>query len=126
MTRLAREYVLPAPSQDEGLSYLDKNGNLARYEATAGPAVVDLAGEEEIEHDYGVIVKAPNPWNPRSTVVVLYGASTHGTAAAAEYFVGQRQWLRRGRFTALVGVDVRAGYNGKPVLCDMHRLNPRR
>lgn len=85
----------------------------------------DLTRDGQITRDYGVIVKAPNPWNSKATVILLFGASTHGTAAAATYFVEKRRWRRPKHFTALVQVDVTGGYNGEPTLCALHALKER-
>jgi hypothetical protein len=127
MNALSARYILPVPSPQEGLSWINEEGGRPKlYEADGGPTDGDLSRDDRIERDYGVIVKAPNPWNPKAAVIVLYGASTHGTAAAASYFVERNVSDRPEHFTALVAVDVTGGYNGEPTLLGLHPLQARK
>ncbi len=123
MNKLSTLYELPPPSPGEELSWIDREGaRPTSYEATGG---THLTSDDQVERDYGVMVKAPNPWNPKSTVIVLFGASTHGTAAAAAYFVGQRRWARPDHFAALVEVNVAGGYTGEAILRELRPLEKR-
>jgi hypothetical protein len=126
MNALSTRYVLPVPTPQEGLSWITREGGRPKlYEAEGGPEDGDLSRDDRIVRDYGVIVKAPNPWNPKASVIVLYGASTHGTAAAARYFVTRKPTSQPMHFTALVTVDVTSGYNGEPALLGLHPLQAR-
>jgi hypothetical protein len=126
MNALSQRYDLPVPSPREGLLWVaEEHRRPLLYEAEGGPAT-EQAGplrDDTIRRDYGVIVKAPNPWNPKATVVVIYGASTHRTAAAADFFVSRRRWRRPQHFTALVVVEVTGGYGGEPRLHTMRPLS---
>ncbi len=126
MNALAVRYGLPVPTPAEGLSWIHKMGERPKlYEAEGARTERDVIRDDQIEHDYGVVVKAPNPWNPKTTVIVLYGASTHGTAAAANYFVKRRPGKRPEYFTALVEVNVTGGHNGEPTLLGLYPLKER-
>ena len=125
MNALSMRYVVAAPSPQEGLAWIKRGEGLELYEPEGGREGDHVTRNDRIERDYGVIVKAPSPWNPDATVVLLYGASTYGTAAAASYFVEQRRLRRPTHFTALIRVDVTGGYNGKPTLCALQALERR-
>jgi hypothetical protein len=125
MNALSARYILPVPSPEEGLTWIAQGEEPKLYEAEGGPDDGDPTRDDRIERDYGVIVKAPNPWNPEATVIVIYGASTHGTAAAASYFVDQVSLVRPKHFTALVQADVKSGYVGEPTLFGLQRLQVR-
>jgi len=45
------------------------------------------AADGTISRDLGLIIRAPNPFNPSSRVVLLIGWSTYGTLAAARWLV---------------------------------------
>jgi hypothetical protein len=75
MNALSKRYVLAAPTREEGLAWIPKDRTQPKlYEARAGGMDGDLDGQ--ITRDYGVIVRAPNPWNSKATVILLFGAST--------------------------------------------------
>lgn len=130
LRELSDRYVLASPSRDDWLTWVADDGSERRYHAqgatTERYADGSLIREDEIRCDYGLVVKAPNPWNPRATVIVLAGASTHGTAAAASFFVSQRRWRRPKYFTALVRVGVAGGHCGKPECVKLRALRRRR
>ncbi len=71
--------------------------------------------------DYGLVIRAPNPFGTGSTVIVLAGASTYGAVAAARYFVEQCKF-RRGWFAAVVCSQVRDEYVYPPAIVRIERL----
>jgi alkanesulfonate monooxygenase SsuD/methylene tetrahydromethanopterin reductase-like flavin-dependent oxidoreductase (luciferase family) len=75
----------------------------------------------EVVKDYGMLLRARSPYNRGRTVVVLAGASTFGTAAAARYFVEQCAFTR-GDFAAVVTADVRNTHVLVPTLVTMMSL----
>ena len=77
--------------------------------------------EGEVVRDYGIVLRAVSPYRPDRTVVILAGASTFGTAAAARYFVESCTFVR-GNFAAIVSAVVRDAYVLAPVLVEMMRL----
>jgi hypothetical protein len=46
------------------------------------------AKDEMVYHDYGYVVRAPNPFAAGKRVVVVAGSHTYGTVAAARWLVG--------------------------------------
>jgi hypothetical protein len=73
--------------------------------------------------DYGLVVRARSPYHRRRTVVLLAGASTFGTAAAARHFV-ERCTFVRGDFAAIVCAEVRDAHVLTPSVVHFLRLPP--
>lgn len=71
--------------------------------------------DDGVVMDYGFVVRARNPFNSHRRVVVIAGASTYGTAAAARYFVERCLW-RQGDFFAVVSAPVRQRHVTEPRL----------
>lgn len=71
-----------------------------------------LISEGHVRHDYGLVLRCPNPFNRVRTAVVFSGSHTYGTTAAARWYVESRQSPRKlGRhFVALVACKVRSGH----------------
>jgi hypothetical protein len=78
----------------------------------------------EVVKDYGLVLRARSPYRDKRTVIVLAGASTFGTVAAARYFV-ERCAFTRGDFAAIVCADVRNAYVLVPTLVEMMGLTRR-
>jgi hypothetical protein len=78
--------------------------------------------------DYGVIVKAPNPFNPEKTVILLAGSFGHGTHGAAtvlasEYLLNQISIAAEGKsFEAIVHTDVVNDWPQTPTLIQVYPL----
>lgn len=73
----------------------------------------------EVVRDFGLIVRAKNPFRPSRTVVILAGSHTYGTIAAARFFceeLGSPLKPRPRSFAALVEAPVRNGYPSSPTL----------
>ena len=71
-----------------------------------------------LDHDHGLVVRMPNPWSPRYTLVLFAGSHTFGVTAAARFFVEQVRPYGAGyrsSFVAVVRSQVR----------DTHVLAPR-
>lgn len=131
LNELSRRFELRGSSHEDWLAWVDDDGQKLCYEAEGqsyekkDPDTGELTNDREIRHDFGLIVKAPNPWNPKSTVIVFAGASTYGTTAAANFFVSQRRWSRPKHFEALVEVGVAAGHSGEPECLHLESLKRR-
>ena len=76
------------------------------WPALSSPLYEAETRDGTVVKDYGMIVRARSPYQPRRTVVVLAGASTFGTAAAARHFV-ERCAFVSGDFAAIVCAEVR-------------------
>jgi hypothetical protein len=110
--RSLREKGVPAPHSDESrLSWPALTATIFEAETIDG----------EVVKDYGMLLRARSPYNRGRTVVVLAGASTFGTAAAARYFVEQCAFTR-GNFAAIVTADVRNTHVLVPSLVAMMPL----
>jgi hypothetical protein len=79
--------------------------------------------------DFGLVVRAPNPYDSGRSVVLLSGASTFGTEAAARWYVGRsdgarsplwKEFAQSTRyFAALVQVDVSpSGHLSPPAIVE--------
>lgn len=79
------------------------------------------AEQGTVLRDYGLVIRAPNPFGTDSTVIVLAGASTYGAVAAARYFVEQCKF-RRGWFAAVVSSQVRDDHVCPPEIVRLERL----
>ncbi len=85
--------------------------------------------EGEIETDYGYFIRRKNPFGTKGTVVViLAGAHTYGTLAAARWYVEESQKrgsaIRNHRyFEGLVEVNVVKGHVAIPKLLNVQVLN---
>lgn len=75
----------------------------------AGTSYASEGDGERLTADYGLVVRARNPWTSgtEATVVILTGASTHGNHAAARIFVADRWFRKSGEVAALVHCKVR-------------------
>ena len=76
-----------------------------------------------IVKDYGLIVAGENPCCVNRRAIVLAGASTYGTIAAARYFVGQGLKSRKAAF-AIVSAKVLDGHVHEPTLEYESELDP--
>ncbi len=103
-----------APNQIDSIIYWEG----AEYSAKLGEGVA-------AQEDFGLILRWKNPHDPQRTVILLSGASTYGTIAAALWYVGQRDptseqesksLMQNRYFTALVRSPVTNGRVGVPVL----------
>jgi hypothetical protein len=101
---LSAKIGLPAGSQGSAITWAAADGLIA-YEAETEDGAVKT--------DYGLIVRAGSPFRSGRSVVVLAGASTFGTTAAARFFVEHCRSIR-GPFAAIVKAPVR----------DRHALEP--
>jgi len=79
------------------------------------------AYDGDVVKDFGIVIRAKSPFRQDRTVVVLGGASTFGTAAAARYFV-ERCAAVRGDFAAIICAEVRDEHVLTPVLINMLSL----
>jgi alkanesulfonate monooxygenase SsuD/methylene tetrahydromethanopterin reductase-like flavin-dependent oxidoreductase (luciferase family) len=110
--RSLRDKGVPAPHSDEStLSWPAISDKIYEAETIDG----------EVVRDYGMLLRARSPYHHDQTVVVLAGASTFGTAAAARYFVEQCAFMR-GDFAAIVRADVRNAHVLVPTLVEMMPL----
>jgi hypothetical protein len=130
LAELDRRFELHGSSNEDWLSWRDDRGDVHDYEAEGNTYERrdeggQLIQEREIQRDYGLIIKAPNPWNTKTTVVIFAGASTYGTAAAATFFATQRRWRRPKYFEALVEVGVTGGHSGDPQCLHLTKLQRR-
>jgi hypothetical protein len=101
---LREKIGLPGGSQGSTITWSGQDGLIA-YEAETEDGAVKT--------DYGLIVRARSPFRSGRSVVVLAGASTFGTTAAARFFVEHCRSVR-GPFVAIVKAPVR----------DRHALEP--
>ncbi|MVT11398.1 nucleotide-binding protein [Chitinophaga tropicalis] len=67
-----------------------KFGNPEKYEVSfrnneTGDRFVPKIINNKVQKDFGVIIKAPNPFNPKRNAVLLFGAFGYGTWAAIKY-----------------------------------------
>lgn len=127
---LDRDFELQALSGMDWVSWRDRLGNERSYTAHGRSTLVEQADgtvveQRDITRDFGIMIKAPNPFDAKSTVIVFAGASTYGTTAAASYFVNQRRWRRPKYFQGLVEVAVADGHNAKPRCLELVRLRRR-
>lgn len=124
---LERRYVLHGTSQNDWLAWRADDGTERHYSAEGSVEERrdddgTLVEDREVSRDYGLVIKAPNPWNPKTSVIVFAGSSTFGTTAAAQFFVEQRRWRRPRHFEALVEVSVRNGHVGDPECLEFEEL----
>jgi hypothetical protein len=71
----------------------------------------------QVTTDVGLVIRAPNPFRPTRTVIVLGGSHTFGTIAAARFFCEQLNtpFTQLPRFfVAVVEAQVRDGYPSSP------------
>jgi hypothetical protein len=101
------------------IRWREYDGSISEYEARIADHVV--------KEDYGVIIRAENPYRPGRTLILLCGSHTFGVTAAARYFVNEYQKLRHwraGEFVTVVKTVVRDGYAAYPTLVRTQRLLP--
>lgn len=65
----------------DGYAIIGKDGK--RYEAQTAK----IAGQEQVIEDYGLVVRAPNPYNEKRRVTILIGSRTAGTLIAARSLI---------------------------------------
>lgn len=149
--RVARDFldligdVQPARQTEEGDIYWGKMVGGHRISEGEERFPKDLEEGEKtkdhsIDHDYGLIVRAENPFNTRErrTVVLFSGKHTYGTMAAAIYFVKNMNRCaayqsskkeNKNNFAALVEADVRGSFTPNPNLVEaevaVRKVGPR-
>jgi hypothetical protein len=92
----------------------------------------------KIDHDYGLIMRARNPFSSlkKRTVVLFSGKHTYGTMAAAIYFTkcmngnsNHKKLKKKENFVALVEADVRGNFTPNPKLVRaevaVHKIGPK-
>ena len=121
MTRM----ILSKLSDDKNL--VSQKDSLITWDGVTYEGKVNAEGE--IETDYGYFIRCKNPFGTKGTVVViLAGAHTYGTLAAARWYVEESQ--KRGSavrnhryFEGLVEVNVIKGHVTIPKLLNVQVLN---
>lgn len=76
-----------------------------------------------VTRDFGLIVRAPNPFGPKHTAIVLAGASTYGVVAAARYFVDKCKF-QRGWFAAVVHSRIQDEHVCPPEVVQLKPMKP--
>lgn len=75
------------------------------------------AAEGDVAVDYGLVVRAANPFSPGHRVVILSGSHTYGTVGAARFAVESPQMLKySGDVAFVVSVRVAGGHVLAPEL----------
>lgn len=86
-----------------------------------------IPNEDGFEEDFGVIIRATNPFNSKSEVLLFAGLHTYGTTAAARFFTTELPKLKpeyayHGEFMAVVSAKVTNHHVSEPQLLHVARL----
>lgn len=93
------------------------------FDGTHDRELIAETRDEVIVKDYGLIVAGENPCCAKRRAIVIAGASTYGTIAAARYFVDQGLTSRDAAF-AIVSAKVLDGHVLEPTLVHESELVP--
>jgi hypothetical protein len=80
---------------------------------------------DDLKEDYGIVIRATNPYNSKRKVFVFAGGHTYGTTAAARFFTAEFAKLRYaylGDFMAVVTAKVTDRHVSEPKLLHLKRL----
>lgn len=81
---------------------------------------------EDLKEDFGIIIRATNPFNSKRKVLLFAGGHTYGTIAAARFFTTEISKLRYsflGDFMAVVKSTVIDRHVSEPHLLHLKRLS---